>query len=140
MTDSTDRHDLAERIATSIRDTVDESTQSRRSFLSRSALAGGTLVALGGGTGLAVAAEDEEGNSSDEEMKAMFDDVDGTDVDVVNYALTLEHLENAFYREGQSRTAPRAETAIWGSGETNNLVVVLKAIFTWRLCNSETTE
>ena len=28
---------------------------------------------------------------------------------------------------------PRSETAIWGSGETNSLVVVLKAIFTWRL-------
>lgn len=27
----------------------------------------------------------------------------------------------------------RAETAIWGEGETNSLVVVLKAIFTWRL-------
>ena len=26
-----------------------------------------------------------------------------------------------------------AETAIWGSGETNSLVVVLKAIFTWQL-------
>jgi len=30
-------------------------------------------------------------------------------------------------------TDPRSETAIWGSGETNSLVVVLKAIFTWRL-------
>jgi sugar-specific transcriptional regulator TrmB len=28
---------------------------------------------------------------------------------------------------------PRSETAIWGEGETNSLVVVLKAIFTWRL-------
>ncbi|MFB6268477.1 MAG: TrmB family transcriptional regulator [Halobacterium sp.] len=27
----------------------------------------------------------------------------------------------------------RDETAIWGSGESNSLVVVLKAIFTWRL-------
>jgi sugar-specific transcriptional regulator TrmB len=27
----------------------------------------------------------------------------------------------------------RAETAIWGSGETNSLVVVLRAIFAWRL-------
>jgi hypothetical protein len=27
---------------------------------------------------------------------------------------------------------PRSETAIWGEGETNSLVVVLRAIFTWR--------
>ena len=30
---------------------------------------------------------------------------------------------------------PRSETAIWGAGETNSLVVVLRAIFTWRLQN-----
>ena len=30
-------------------------------------------------------------------------------------------------------TDPRSETAIWGSGETNSLVVVLRAIFTWQL-------
>jgi len=30
-------------------------------------------------------------------------------------------------------TEPRAETAIWGAGETNSLVVVLRAIFTHRL-------
>ncbi len=30
-------------------------------------------------------------------------------------------------------TDPRSETAIWGAGETNSLVVVLKAIFAWRL-------
>jgi hypothetical protein len=27
----------------------------------------------------------------------------------------------------------RSETAVWGEGNTNSLVVVLKAIFTWRL-------
>ncbi|WP_293032740.1 TrmB family transcriptional regulator [Natronococcus sp.] len=32
---------------------------------------------------------------------------------------------------------PRSETAIWGEGETNSLVVVLKAIFTWRLDSAE---
>ena len=30
-------------------------------------------------------------------------------------------------------TEPRAETAVWGAGETNSLVVVLRAIFTHRL-------
>ena len=34
---------------------------------------------------------------------------------------------------GASPSDPRSETAIWGEGETNSLVVVLKAIFTWRL-------
>jgi len=28
---------------------------------------------------------------------------------------------------------PREETAIWGEGESNSLVVILKAIFTWQL-------
>jgi len=32
-----------------------------------------------------------------------------------------------------SESDPRSETAIWGEGETNSLVAVLKAIFTWRL-------
>lgn len=36
-------------------------------------------------------------------------------------------------------TAPRSETAIWGAGETNSLVVVLRAIFTWRLQNPDAT-
>jgi len=33
---------------------------------------------------------------------------------------------------------PRSETAIWGAGESNSLVVVLRAIFTWRLEEAET--
>ncbi|MDS0243827.1 MULTISPECIES: helix-turn-helix domain-containing protein [unclassified Haloferax] len=32
---------------------------------------------------------------------------------------------------------PRSETAIWGAGETNSLVAVLRAIFTWRLENDD---
>lgn len=28
---------------------------------------------------------------------------------------------------------PRSETAIWGEGDTNSLVVILRAIFTWRV-------
>ena len=32
-----------------------------------------------------------------------------------------------------SPSDPRSETAIWGEGDTNSLVAVLKAIFTWRL-------
>ncbi|WP_277553990.1 TrmB family transcriptional regulator [Halobaculum limi] len=36
-----------------------------------------------------------------------------------------------------SPTDPRSETAIWGEGDTNSLVVVLKAIFTWRLDETE---
>ncbi|MFT4923716.1 MAG: sugar-specific transcriptional regulator TrmB [Haloarculaceae archaeon] len=32
---------------------------------------------------------------------------------------------------------PRDETAIWGTGETNSLVVVLKAMFTWQLDQGE---
>jgi sugar-specific transcriptional regulator TrmB len=32
-----------------------------------------------------------------------------------------------------SPSGPRSETAIWAEGDTNGLVVVLKAIFTWRL-------
>ncbi|RLM89456.1 TrmB family transcriptional regulator, partial [Haloarcula sp. Atlit-7R] len=31
---------------------------------------------------------------------------------------------------------PRDETAIWGTGQTNSLVVVLKALFTWQLDNN----
>ncbi len=34
---------------------------------------------------------------------------------------------------GDHPPEPRDETAIWGAGETNSLVVVLKALFTWQL-------
>ncbi|WP_152041458.1 ferritin-like domain-containing protein [Salinigranum salinum] len=62
------------------------SLSSRRSFLQKSAaLGGGALVlALGG---------------SSEALAHDADDDDTSDVDVLNFALTLEHLEYAFYRD-----------------------------------------
>lgn len=36
---------------------------------------------------------------------------------------------------GENPPEPRDETAIWGAGPTNSLVVVLKALFTWQLDN-----
>lgn len=35
--------------------------------------------------------------------------------------------------DGEQSSGARNETAIWGTGETNSLVVVLKALFTWQL-------
>jgi len=87
--------DIAERIASSVRDQLERSDDSRRSFLGKTALAGGGLFALGSGVGLTVA------DSTPSHMEeANFDDVEGTDLDVLNYALTLEQLESAFYRMG----------------------------------------
>lgn len=68
--------------------------------MTRSAVAGGALVGLAGATGMGLADEHEDDEEEMEEGGAAFDDVEGTDVDVLNYALTLEHLEDAFYEEG----------------------------------------
>ncbi len=35
--------------------------------------------------------------------------------------------------DGEHPPEPRDETAIWGAGSTNSLVVVLRALFTWQL-------
>lgn len=66
------------------------SLRSRRAFLRRSAAVGGGALALAvGGSNTALAHE--------------ADDDDVSDVDVLNFALTLEHLEYAFYRDGLER-------------------------------------
>lgn len=101
MTDPDDTPtDIAERIATSIQDRLDDDDTSRRGFLGRTALASGGLLAVGSGVGLAVGDEHEDDEDADDEMMAAFDDVEGTDIDVLNYALTLEHLEDALYQQG----------------------------------------
>ncbi len=78
-------------------ESADEQDHSRRGFLTRSALTGGALLTLGGGAGVALADEHTGGDGAG--TGATFDDVEGTDVDVLNYALSLEHLESAFYQE-----------------------------------------
>jgi hypothetical protein len=88
---------MAERIADSVKAQLDSDDFSRRGFLGRSALAGGTLLAIGSGTGLAAGQEEGEGDAPAD--TAAFDDVAGTDIDVLNYALSLENLEDAFYQE-----------------------------------------
>jgi sugar-specific transcriptional regulator TrmB len=41
---------------------------------------------------------------------------------------------------GEHPPEPRDETAIWGAGQTNGLVVVLKALFTWQLDNNRDSQ
>lgn len=88
---------------------------SRRSFLKRSAAAGaGTLALAIGSSNTALAHETEE---------------DPTDIDVLNFALTLEHLEYAFYRDGleqfgcrefrQSKTLNGFSNRVTSEVETN---------------------
>lgn len=68
---------------------------SRRGFVAGGAkLAGAGAVALAGGAGLVRSASAQD--ATPEAAPAEF----ASDVDILNYALTLEHLEYAFYRDG----------------------------------------
>ena len=91
MTQPDDQTQRAERIAASVRETLETDEGTRRRFLTRSVGAGGALLALGGGTGIALAQDDdqEEGDASEEPEQA-FADVEGTDVDVLNYLIQGE--------------------------------------------------
>lgn len=96
-------------------------TPSRRNFLTN--LLGGGAAAfafsiLPGSTRSALA-QSSNGNPSD--------------IDVLNFALTLEHLENVFYREGLRRFRSRDFSNLrslrgFGSRLTNNVYANLRAI------------
>ena len=69
---------------------------SRRSLLRNTAVAGGGMVAISilGASG--ASAQGEASPAASPVTEPTF----ASDVDVLNYALTLEHLETAFYRDG----------------------------------------
>lgn len=71
------------------------STTSRRRFMTASALVGAGAFGLGGPVG-SVAADEHGDKGMDGGTSGEFED----DIDILNYARTLEFLEGEFYRQG----------------------------------------
>ena len=101
---------------------------SRRSFLRTAAVAGGTMAAVGH-IGFTSAQDGTPVDAMAEE--APF----AGPVDVLNYALTLEHLETAFYRDG---LATIGEAGITGLGFDASVFAKLSEIAAHEAAHVET--
>lgn len=116
--DGTTDHETTSNHIQRVIDRVETPSTSRRRFLTASAVGvgAGTL----GLTGLGGAQETDEDGADGEDSMGNSGDVPYTDVDVLNYALTLERLEDAFYaqaRENISMETLRSSETLSGFGD-----------------------
>ena len=108
MNDETQHERSAERTRDLI-ERVGDRASSCREFLDTTAKAGGGALALpdlGAGAAAGHKSNHDDGSNkgshktnSDDMSEDMNDDGDVTNFDILNYALTLEHLEAAYYNE-----------------------------------------
>ncbi len=95
---------------------------SRRSLLGKSAvIGGGAALALAAAPGFRASAQDSTPAADGLEADPYFE---GDGVNILNYALTLEHLEATFYREALATFGP-ADFAADGSTTVYDLLTVI---------------